>query len=69
MPNKKPNCVHQWDYEPNCQPAFLNYYKCAVCGTEWEDEWSCGCNDHCPGCDAEVEAKKRQLSRLARADI
>lgn len=33
---------------------FTNHYLCP-CGTEWDDEWDCACNDHCPGCDAEIE--------------
>ena len=32
--------------EPERQ--FLNKYR--HCGTEWEDVWSCGCNDECPVC-------------------
>ena len=27
-----------------------NYYYCAECDIAWEDEWSCGCDDECPGC-------------------
>lgn len=30
--------------------VFLNSYKC-VCGTEWEDEWDCACDDRCPSCN------------------
>lgn len=25
------------------------------CGTEWEDTWSCACNDRCPVCNREIE--------------
>lgn len=32
---------------------FLNRYK--HCNVEWEDEWSCMCNDRCPVCNAEIE--------------
>ncbi len=43
---------------------FLKTYCCPDCGTEWEDEWSCMCNDRCPECDAEVEpVSSEDLSR------
>jgi len=29
---------------------FRNYYRCADCGHEWTDEWSCQCDDRCPAC-------------------
>jgi len=29
---------------------FLNHYHCDDCGTDWQDEWSCGCDDDCPEC-------------------
>lgn len=29
---------------------FLNSYQCDDCGTSWEDEWSCCCDDECPNC-------------------
>ena len=28
-------------------PRFRNYYRCDHCGHEWEDEWSCMCDDDC----------------------
>ena len=31
---------------------FRNYYRCEACGHEWEDEWSCMCDDDCPECGA-----------------
>ncbi len=31
---------------------FLNLYKCDNCGHEWEDEWSCTCEDDCLACGA-----------------
>jgi DNA-directed RNA polymerase subunit RPC12/RpoP len=34
---------------------FLNLYRCDDCGTEWQDQWSCACDDRCPECDAEIE--------------
>ncbi|MEY5098682.1 MAG: hypothetical protein RJA36_1401 [Pseudomonadota bacterium] len=35
--------------------VWRNHYECDQCGAEWTDDWSCQCNDHCPGCDAEIE--------------
>ena len=32
--------------------CFLNYYECPECEYEWEDEWSCMCDDDCPTCGA-----------------
>lgn len=32
---------------------YLNEYRCERCLTEWEDEWSCMCDDRCPNCDLE----------------
>lgn len=29
---------------------YRNSYECAECGEEWEDEWSCCCDDECPNC-------------------
>lgn len=31
---------------------YRNYYRCARCGYEWPDEWSCMCDDDCPQCGA-----------------
>jgi predicted nucleic acid-binding Zn-ribbon protein len=31
---------------------YRNYYECDRCGHEWEDEWSCMCDDDCPSCGA-----------------
>jgi DNA-directed RNA polymerase subunit RPC12/RpoP len=31
---------------------FRNFYRCAVCGHEWTDEWSAMRDDDCPHCDA-----------------
>jgi predicted nucleic acid-binding Zn-ribbon protein len=27
-----------------------NFYQCPRCGTTWEDEWDCQCDDECPQC-------------------
>ena len=29
---------------------YRNFYHCTDCGTRWEDEWSCCCDDECPVC-------------------
>lgn len=29
---------------------YRNHYHCGDCGTDWEDEWSCCCDDECPSC-------------------
>ena len=34
--------------------VFTNHYRCP-CGKEWEDRWSCACNDKCPECNKEIE--------------
>lgn len=31
---------------------YRNHYHCGDCGTYWEDEWSCCCDDDCPECGA-----------------
>ncbi|WP_158607257.1 hypothetical protein [Neopusillimonas maritima] len=34
---------------------LLNHYHCEACDIEWEDAWSCACNDRCPQCNNETE--------------
>jgi hypothetical protein len=34
-------------------PWMRNNYACD-CGEEWQDEWSCGCDDECPRCGSDV---------------
>jgi hypothetical protein len=29
---------------------YINYYRCPDCNIEWQDEWSCACDDECPVC-------------------
>lgn len=31
---------------------YRNYYECDRCGCEWQDEWSCMCDDDCSECGA-----------------
>jgi hypothetical protein len=33
---------------------YTNHYECP-CGTSWDDNWSCSCNDRCPECDKEIQ--------------
>ena len=40
--------------EPDPPRWYLKRYTCD-CGTQWEDEWDCLCNDRCPNCNAEIE--------------
>ena len=35
--------------EPEDLFWFKNRYECG-CGTSWDDEWSCACDDECPSC-------------------
>jgi len=30
---------------------FRNHHACPHCGTRWQNEWSCMCDDRCPNCD------------------
>jgi DNA-directed RNA polymerase subunit RPC12/RpoP len=39
---------------------YTNFYKCSECGTEWQDEWDCTCNDRCPNCNTEIEPYKSE---------
>jgi hypothetical protein len=29
---------------------YRNHYHCGDCGCDWQDEWSCCCDDECPNC-------------------
>lgn len=36
-------------------PCYLeNHYVCE-CGCEWQDTWSCACDDECPECRLDIE--------------
>ena len=46
-------------YDLNKEPEFkqyTNFYR--HCGTEWQDVWSCGCDDQCPVCGHDIEPYK-----------
>jgi hypothetical protein len=65
---KQPNCRHQHAEEPFCTPAYRNTYE--HCGTSWDDEWSCMCNDRCPVCNAEIEpTHSEQIASCACAHL
>ena len=36
--------------EPDEPIKYINYYRCPDCNEEWQDEWSCTCDDECPTC-------------------
>ncbi len=35
----------------NMDYTIKNHYKCAKCGTKWEDVWDCEVDDECPHCE------------------
>jgi len=47
----------EWDgpTDSDGEPCiYVNYYACAECGTEWDDRWSCACDDECPSCGTDM---------------
>lgn len=40
---------------PRTSERSRNHYRCPNDGSEWQDAWSCTCNDKCPACNAEIE--------------
>ncbi len=42
---------------------LLSRYVCFECEYEWADEWSCGCDDECPACEA------RDISPIDSEDL
>lgn len=45
------------DYEVK---EYMNYYRCPDCKVEWDDVWTCTCNDKCPECNKEIEPIKSE---------
>lgn len=41
--------------------VFLNFYRCDVCGTEWQDKWSCACDDRCEHCDTAISPYRFEI--------
>ena len=46
---------------------YIVGYCCPDCGSAWEDEWSCACDDSCPGCGCRdiSPARVQDVGRLA----
>ncbi len=48
---------------------YRNIYECSECGTEWEDEWSCMCDDECPECGVDHSpAHSEDISAYSEAN-
>lgn len=45
---------------------YLNHYRCSCCGFEWQDRWSCECNDRCSQCNREIEPYKSDFTPTDR---
>lgn len=45
-------------------PQFLNEYHCQPCDEVWSDQWSCACDDPCPGCGAPNSPAKSTIQGL-----
>jgi predicted Zn-ribbon and HTH transcriptional regulator len=48
------------------EKRFINYYECSECGTNWQNEDDCTCNDRCPNCDTEIEPTKSEDITLTK---
>ena len=47
--------------------SVVNCYRCPDCGEAWEDEWSCACDDTCPGCGLkDIEPLRSEQAPNAR---
>ncbi len=60
-----PDAVDVSDVEPDANPVhctlFLNHYTCVLCGTSWEDQWNCQCDDDCPRCGTTMTPHKSEV--------
>lgn len=56
------------DTDAETGPIFRNFYRCSECGHEWQDEWSCGCNDRCPKCRTEIEPYRSEEIKDGQED-
>lgn len=45
------------NYDPTKGPSpwYRNHYICTECGTEWQDEHDCQCDDRCPKCNTSMQ--------------
>jgi hypothetical protein len=63
LQSTEPEQDHFNEKEEEGETLYLNSYRCDHEGRteegqepcEWQDEWSCACNDKCPVCNAEIE--------------
>lgn len=55
LPNKRPHEMYVgWSVatDSDGNPCYWhNYYYCEECKIEWDNYWSCQCDDYCPECD------------------
>lgn len=49
--------------QPSDEHRYRNYYE--HCDTQWDDTWSCMCNDRCPVCNKEIEPYKSEDLEVA----
>lgn len=42
---------------------YNNQYVCPECRAVWDSDWSCGCDDECPECEA------RNISPVSSEDL
>jgi len=49
---------------------FRNHYRCARCGSTWQDEWSAMCEDDCADCGARHMAPRasEDLTKVVEQD-
>lgn len=60
--NNKLALIEKYGDDGNGLPTnFHNFYRCEACDEEWEDWWSCGCDDECPKCGNDVEACRSEV--------
>jgi hypothetical protein len=52
--NALENSLSDYGELPENEHRYTNHYRCE-CGHEWQDTWSCMCNDRCPKCNKEIE--------------
>lgn len=38
------------------ETGYYVRYVCPACDCEWQDQWSCACDDECPNCGTTCEA-------------
>lgn len=50
------NSVNREAQEADGGQWFLINYECEECGCEWQQEWSCACDDECPSCGKDIPA-------------